>query len=147
MSAASKNRLPQLELDCMKVLWKQPGATVAQVRAALPRPLAYTTVMTVLDRMSSKGVVERRKNGRAYSYSAVLEVDAARQEAVNRLLANLFENDREALIRYVSRQHAGEVSVRTPAPRRPTRAKAVEGKPSAAGRKAFLPSEMDESLL
>jgi predicted transcriptional regulator len=86
----------------MKVLWRISSGTVAQVRAGLSRPLAYTTVMTVLDRLSSKGVVDRRKNGRAYHYTARLELDAARHAAVNRLLDNLFENDRAALMRYLS---------------------------------------------
>ena len=72
MSDAPKPRLPQLELECLRVLWKQPGASVAEVRAALQRPLAYTTVMTVLERLSAKGVVQRRKQGRAYAYSALL---------------------------------------------------------------------------
>ncbi len=99
--------LPSLELECMKVLWRMQSATVAQVRSALPRPLAYTTIMTVLQRMSAKGVVERRKNGRAFVYSAVLDLDSARQAAVAGVLANLFENDREAFVRYIGGMRRG----------------------------------------
>ncbi len=110
--------LPSLELECMKVLWRMDAATVAQVRSALSRPLAYTTIMTVLQRMSAKGVVQRRKNGRAFVYSAVLDLDAARQAAVAGVLANLFENDREALVRYIGGMR------RTTNPRTPARAKA-----------------------
>ena len=114
MSMARGSRLAQLELDCMKVLWKQPGATVAQVRSALDRPLAYTTVMTVLDRMSSKGVVTRRKNGRAWLYSPELDREAARLEAINRLLANLFDDNRTELLEYLSRRRI----IRPPSPDR-----------------------------
>jgi predicted transcriptional regulator len=127
--------LPSLELECMKVLWRMDAATVAQVRSALPRPLAYTTIMTVLQRMSAKGVVQRRKNGRAFVYSAVLDLDQARQAAVSGVLANLFENDREALLRYIGGMR------RIPAPRLPSRA-AIR----APVREPVAP-QMDETLL
>ena len=95
-------RVAQLEMECLKVLWSAPGATVADVRDRLPRPLAYTTVLTVLDRMSAKGLVRRQKRGRAYSYSAALEREAARANAVAQLLSNLFERDPRALIEYLA---------------------------------------------
>jgi BlaI family penicillinase repressor len=117
--------LPALELECMKVLWRMQSATVAQVRSALPRPLAYTTIMTVLQRMSAKGVVERRKNGRAFVYSAVLDLDAARHAALAGVLANLFENDREALLRYISGMRRG-AGPHLPVPRGRTKAPARE---------------------
>jgi len=144
VSTAPKTRLPQLELDCLRVLWKHPGASVAEVRAALGRPLAYTTVMTVLDRMSAKGVVERRKNGRAYAYSPVLDVESARQEAVARLLVNLFENDREALVSYVARFRGKEPSHASP--RTVARRPAKKQRAADSG-STFAPSRIDDSLL
>jgi predicted transcriptional regulator len=95
-----------LEMECLRVLWGRPEASVAEVRAGLPRSLAYTTVMTVLDRMCGKGLVKRRKRGRAWSYSAGLDLDTARAEAVRRLVANLFESDPRALVRYVTGEGA-----------------------------------------
>ena len=143
MSEASKPRLPQLELECMRVLWKQPGASVAQVRAGLQRPLAYTTVMTVLERLSAKGVVQRRKQGRAYAYSALLDLESARQEAVSRLLTGFFENDREALQSYIAR-FRGRGSVATSAPAASPRPKQAR---AAAAARSFAPSHIDDSLL
>jgi len=145
VTAAAKIRLPQLELDCLRVLWKTPGASVAKVRAALGRPLAYTTVMTVLDRMSAKGVVERRKNGRAYQYTPVLDVESARQEAVGRLLHNLFENDREALMSYVARFRHRELPALRPRAATPPAAKKKRAAAATAG--MFVPSHIDDSLL
>ena len=137
---SSKDRLAELELECMKVLWKCPGASVAQVRAALSRPLAYTTVMTVLERMSAKGLVERRKNGRAYLYTAALDLETARHSAVSRLAARFFDNDPAALARYASRLPADEAAIiPTPEPQRRPRA--------VARRPAVFPSKMDDSLL
>ena len=61
---------PPLELECLKALWTLGEGNVSQVRQELAgtRPLAYTTVMTVLDRLAHKGVISRRKAGRAFLY-------------------------------------------------------------------------------
>ncbi len=110
-------KLAQLEMDCMKVLWGRSAASVAQVRAALPRPLAYTTVMTVLDRMSVKGVVARRKHGRAYLYSAALPREAARARAVQQLISDLFDGDSRALAQYLAGVPLAGKAVRKASPR------------------------------
>lgn len=116
-------RVAQLEMECLKVLWSLSSASVSQVRERLPRPLAYTTVLTVLDRMSAKGLVRREKHGRAYLYSAALQRDAARAQAVGQLLANLFERDPRALIDYlaagVQEFSTESTRLRTRSPRRP----------------------------
>src|SRR5277367_3767723 len=54
---------PPLEVECLKALWTLGEANVKDVRKALTgnRNLAYTTVMTVLDRLARKGGVSRRK--------------------------------------------------------------------------------------
>jgi predicted transcriptional regulator len=66
--------LGELEREVMNVLWDAGEAlTVRQVheRFAGRRDLAYTTVMTVLDRLAKKGVVAQARADRAYRYSAV----------------------------------------------------------------------------
>ena len=64
-------QLGQLEAAVMQRLWESPEPM--SVRAVLEdlgreRTLAYTTVMTVLDNLHGKRLVERRKEGRAYVY-------------------------------------------------------------------------------
>ena len=61
----------ELEATVMDLLWSRPDpATVRDVQSALEpeRPLAYTTLMTVMDRLHSKGWLTRTMEGRAYSY-------------------------------------------------------------------------------
>ncbi len=63
--------LGELETSVLEVLWTARGAlTVREVGAQLTRrpALAYTTVMTVLDRLHDKGFVAREKSGRAFLY-------------------------------------------------------------------------------
>jgi predicted transcriptional regulator len=63
-------RLGELERAVMDVLWDRgTPLTVREVAEALHnRELAYTTVMTVLDRLAGKEMVERERAGRAWSY-------------------------------------------------------------------------------
>jgi BlaI family penicillinase repressor len=92
--------LAPLELDCMNTLWPMGEATVREIRESLAerRPRAYTTIMTIMDRLARKGVVERRKVGRAYFYRANLSVDDARAQALGQVLENFFGGSREALL-------------------------------------------------
>jgi len=99
--------LAPFELDCMNALWPQGEATVKQVQESLMtrRPRAYTTIMTILDRLAQKGIVSRRKVGRAYMYRASLQVTDAQQSAVQQLVAGFFGGSREALAAHLSGTH------------------------------------------
>jgi predicted transcriptional regulator len=61
--------------------------TPAQVRDAIDADLAYTTVMTVLNRLCDQGHVTRRRAGRAYAYSAVVDQAEVTARQMQRLLA------------------------------------------------------------
>jgi len=60
--------LGPLETEVMDVLWDASEANVHEVATKLARPLAYTTVMTTLDRLYKKGLLDRRKADRAFVY-------------------------------------------------------------------------------
>jgi predicted transcriptional regulator len=96
--------LAPLELDCMNALWPLEEATVRQVQEALAirRPRAYTTIMTILDRLSQKGVVTRRKVGRAYVYMASLRPGDAQEHAVEQVIEGFFGGSRAALAAHLS---------------------------------------------
>jgi predicted transcriptional regulator len=64
--------LGQREREVMSVLCREESASVQQVSERLSSTLAYTTVMTTLDRLFKKGFLERKKQDRAYIYSAAL---------------------------------------------------------------------------
>ncbi len=106
--------LAPLELDCMSRLWRLGEATVRQIRDALAatRPRAYTTIMTIMDRLASKGFVTRRKVGRAYIYRPSLSLDQARNGAVASIVEHFFAGSHQTLARYLSgeaKTGAGEV--------------------------------------
>jgi|SRR5579863_930829 len=64
--------LGSLEARVMDVLWGRGESSVRDVFEMIDRPLAYTTVMTTLERLFKKGVLDRHKIGRAFVYSPVL---------------------------------------------------------------------------
>jgi predicted transcriptional regulator len=92
--------LAPLELDCMNTLWPVGEATVREIRdlLAVRRARAYTTIMTIMDRLARKGVVERRKAGRAYVYRPKLSAEEARAQALSQVVQNFFGGSREALL-------------------------------------------------
>lgn len=69
---------------------------------AATRPRAYTTVMTIMDRLEQKGIVERRKVGRAYLYRATLSAEEARLKAVEKIVQGFFHGSTEALAAHLS---------------------------------------------
>ncbi|GIJ77312.1 BlaI/MecI/CopY family transcriptional regulator [Micromonospora phaseoli] len=86
-------RLGDLERAVMDVLWDtvpatSDGVTVREVADALAgRELAYTTVMTVLDRLAGKGMVQREREGRAWRYRAA----ASREAHIARLMLDALD--------------------------------------------------------
>ena len=61
--------LGSLEYELMEILWERGECSVRDVVFKLSRTLAYTTVMTTLDRLFKKGLLDRHKSDRAFVYS------------------------------------------------------------------------------
>jgi predicted transcriptional regulator len=68
-----EGKLTDAELEIMHVVWEIEGGTVRQVHELLNqrRPLAYTTVMTMMTILEEKGHLTRSKEGRAFRYQPV----------------------------------------------------------------------------
>ena len=86
-----------LEGEVMASLWSvKTQLTPGEVQRSLGRDLAYTTVMTTLVRLHSKGMVNRIKSGRAYAYSPVKRADEHAAQAMNDVLSR--ECDKAAVL-------------------------------------------------
>lgn len=94
---------PPLELLCLKALWTLQEANVRDVQRILERSrsLAYTTVMTLLERLVRKGAVTRRKDGRAFLYSPQVSRDAMRRLAVKEFLDLYFDGSEDDLLEFL----------------------------------------------
>jgi len=93
---------PPLELDCLRALWGLGEGSVRDVRKVMvKRELAYTTVMTVLDRLEKRGGVTRKKRGRSFIYAPKLSRETIRKYAVKELVDAFFDGSEEALVQFM----------------------------------------------
>ena len=103
MPKTARDVPPPLELACLKALWSLEEGNVRAVQqiVALSRPLAYTTIMTVLDRLVRKGKLTRRKVGRSFVYCPADTRDTLRRVAVRELLDGFFDGSEDALLDFL----------------------------------------------
>jgi predicted transcriptional regulator len=89
--------LGALEREVMECLWSRGEASVRDVRAAFGETTAYTTLMTTLDRLYRKGLLERRKEGRAFRYSPRVTREAFEQGIKEDLLEDILSANAEGV--------------------------------------------------
>ncbi len=101
MSTETAPPLGELETAVLGVLWSSSSPlSVREVLARVRRrpPLAYTTVLTVLDRLHGKGVVVREKEGKAYHYAPRVTREEWFGERAARALAGATRGHDEAVL-------------------------------------------------
>jgi BlaI family transcriptional regulator, penicillinase repressor len=98
MARSTRITLTDREADLMEVLWDRGPSTVAEVREQLEDELAYTTVLTILRTLESKGYVRHDEDGRAHRYASLVDRDAARRSAVKALSRKLFKGSAALLL-------------------------------------------------
>jgi predicted transcriptional regulator len=92
-----KISLTDREADVMQVLWDLGPSVVSDVQSRLKDKLAYTTVLTVLRTLETKGYVGHEENGRQHRYFAAVQEQAAQKSALNHLMGKLFKSSSELL--------------------------------------------------
>ena len=100
MARRKTPNLTEGELRLMDVLWKKGQATVGDVAESLPAdpPLAYTTVLTTLRILETKGYLRHTKKGRAFVYEPVVAREEASRKALRHLVNRFFGGSREQLV-------------------------------------------------
>ena len=94
--------LGALETQVMDEVWRHGGErSVRDVHAAFQARLAYTTVMTTMDRLYKKGLLDRRKEGRAFLYAARLNRQQFVLNAGAGLLRGLLESEGEPALSFL----------------------------------------------
>ena len=90
--------LADREAELMEVLWDHGPCTVTEVRERVSDDLAYTTVLTMLRTLESKGFVTHEADGKAHRYSAVIDRDAARRSALRAMSEKFFKGSTATLL-------------------------------------------------
>ena len=96
-----KISLTNREADVMQVLWDHGPCVVAEVRAHLTDDLAYTTVLSILRTLETKGYVRHQEEGRGHRYAAKVQQQAARKSALKHLTDKLFKGSSELLFTHL----------------------------------------------
>lgn len=94
--------LGALETQVMDEVWRHGGErSVRDVHAAFQARLAYTTVMTTMDRLYKKGLLDRRKEGRAFLYSARINRQQLALSSGASALRGLLQTEGEAALSFL----------------------------------------------
>jgi predicted transcriptional regulator len=103
MARRKSAHLTDAELRLMDVLWDKGPCTVSAVIESLPaKPaLAYSTVITTLRILETKGYVRHKKEGRAFIYEPVVGRDEARHGAVTALVRRFFDGSPDLLMAHL----------------------------------------------
>ena len=100
--------LGELEMAVMRHIWPcgEAGSLAAEVQKALEsdRALAITTILTTLDRLNDKGILQREREGKAYRYRAALSEAELQHRIVSGVLGDLIAQFPQAVAAYVAQQ-------------------------------------------
>jgi predicted transcriptional regulator len=102
--------LTALELDIMKVVWQRCPITVKDVQEAIhaSRPLAYTTVMTIMHRLYLKGFLHRKLKSRTHYYEPAVDFADVRDAAVSGMIDHFFHGSRDKFIQFLNQGYDAE---------------------------------------
>jgi predicted transcriptional regulator len=100
MPPRRSNTLTEAELRLMRLLWRMGECSVQDLVSAIPaaEKLAYTSVLTTIRILETKGYVEHRQEGRAFLYTATVAEQDAQQSEVRHVMNRFFGNSRERLM-------------------------------------------------
>ena len=108
----TKTQPTERELDLLKILWQHEGATVREIYEILPEqklPLAYTTVLSMLQTMERKRLVRHETVGKAYRYYPTIERERTFREMAGNFLDQVFDGAMgEYLARALESKRPGE---------------------------------------
>jgi predicted transcriptional regulator len=88
-----EDSLGSLERDVLAIVWECGDVTVRDACARLGATVAYTTVMTTMDRLFKKGLLSRRKTGRAFVYRATVTRNELEGAVAAELVQSLLQGD------------------------------------------------------
>jgi predicted transcriptional regulator len=104
--SAREYDLGSAELEVLKVLWDHGPANVRHVLDALHaagRPVAYTTVQTMLTRLEQKGFAKSNKSGQAFVYRAAISRERISRSRLRKLVDQLYDGAAGPLVLHLVR--------------------------------------------
>ncbi len=107
MSTVSLDDLGEVQRTVLEIVWQRGEASVHDVRKQLGRnkkKLAYTTVLTVMQKLEKVGWLEHRSAGKSYIYTPTTSREEAGAGSVRQFLKRVFEGDAVAMFQHLIRE-------------------------------------------
>lgn len=98
MSSVPPKRPTDAELQILRVLWSRGPSTVREVLGELDSEVGYTTILKLLQIMTTKGLVKRDERERTHTYRAVSSENQTQRRLVHDLIARAFGGSAEKLV-------------------------------------------------
>ena len=102
MARPSSEHPTELELEILKILWDESPLPVREVRARLEsqaqRPLAHSTVITMLNIMFDKGFLKRKKSGNSFLFSPKVKKERVTGGMMSDLVSRAFGGSPSAMV-------------------------------------------------
>lgn len=105
----------QLEIEIMNVIWdmqeenEDVNISIADIVSALTRNnlcRAYTTIKTVMDRLVTKEILVRYKNGKKFFYKSTIDRDEACKQVMDTISSQFFSGSYVKMIKFIERKYA-----------------------------------------
>lgn len=107
MTAAPFEPVGRLQIQCLHVLWRDGALTIDQLHRSINmvrfdrgdlKPLAYTTILTVMRNLARRGLVTQDRARRSHVFKAVQTRDEYRRQATENFVETVFAGDRSAAL-------------------------------------------------
>lgn len=89
--------LGHLERQTLEEVWRRGETSVREIFLSFEKRIAYTTLMTTLDRLYKKRLLSRRKDGRAFLYSAIVTSEELEQSIAEDIVNGLLGQNSQGI--------------------------------------------------
>ena len=102
----SHPRLGRIQLKIMQVLWEHGSANARQITEALSRekPIAHSTVQTLLRKLEAKGAVRHEVHDRTFVFKPLIDSRSVTRSATRELLERLFGGSASGLVAHLLKE-------------------------------------------
>ncbi len=100
MARPASKHPTELELEILKVLWRDGASTVRHVRKELKgfRKLAHTSVITIMNIMVNKGYLKRTREGKSYFFETTVREEETKGGILGDIVRRTFDGSASALV-------------------------------------------------
>ncbi|MDH5432311.1 MAG: BlaI/MecI/CopY family transcriptional regulator [Gammaproteobacteria bacterium] len=101
--------LSDFELEVMQLFWQYPESTAPEIHKLIEqlRPVSYSTIKTIIDRLEKKQAISRsRQQGRTIYYFPLIEKNQLRKPMIKDFIKRVFLGESKPLVAHILKEEA-----------------------------------------